>query len=270
MGKKRRGITRRQAIRRRRITKTVLFAIIVFIFYMIIFKTNLFKINKIEVSGNKKIEREEIIKKSTFKEGFKTFNFSKKAGIENIKKIPYIKDVELSRKLPNKIKIKVVERAPVAMASYMNKLMLIDNDGYVLETRNRGEKIDLVEISGLELNNVKEGEEIFQGKLSDEYIEFIEVAKNKNYLAKMKYINFSDMDNIVVELKTSEKIHFGNVNDLAYKLDFLEKILKDTKSKKVKIKRIELNKGENPVVVTHDNIVEEIEENKGDSEKEKQ
>lgn len=258
MGKKRKRITRKQALRRRRITKLVFFGIIIFIIYTIFFKSNLFRIKTINVSGNKKTEKAEIIKQSTFQEGYKTFSFKRDEGINNIKMIPYIKDAEIKRKFPDKVNIKVTERKPIAMASYMNKNMLIDENGRILETRNSGEEVDLADISGLELNNIQEGHQIFQGKLAEEQIEFIEISNKKKKLNQMKYINFSDMNSIVVEMKTSEKVYFGNVNDLDYKLDYLDVILKDTKSKKKNVKRVEFNKGENPVVVTEDHVEEEI------------
>lgn len=214
-------------------------------------KITIFKIKKIEVTGNQKITKEEILKKAEYREGYNIYKFKKSTSLNNIKSIPYVESADIDIKLPNIVKIKVKEKKPIAMIAYNDELLLIDISGSFLETKKREEGINLPEISGLDIRNKSK---IFQGKYSSEQIEFIKLCHEKKYLNKMKYINFSNMDNIVVELNSKEKVHFGNINNLDYKLDFLDEILKDTKRKKISVKRIELNKGNNPIVITNEDI----------------
>ena len=134
----------------------------------------------------------------------------------------------------------------------MDKVLLIDETGRVLETIDREKELAIPEISGLDLNNIKDGENVFSGKYKSEYLDFLKISRDINILSKIKYINLFDIDNIILELKTSEKIYIGNISDLEYKFNFLQTILKDVKKKNIQVKSIEFNKGENPVVITDD------------------
>lgn len=265
--RKRRGITRKQAIRRRRITKLIFFSIIIFSLYLIVYKTKIFNIKKINVRGNKKIVTEEIIKKSTFKEGFKTFNFEKKQGEENIEKLPYIKSAEIKRKFPNVVDITIVERIPVAMASYIDKYILIDKEGYTLEYRNKTEELEYPDISGIEINNVKEGQNLFQGKYLKDQSQFLDLLIKNSLLNKIRYINFSDMNDIVLELEMGEKIFLGNLNSMDEKLIFLNKTLKNLEEKEIKASKIEL-RDPSKAIVSKDDIIEELENIDEDSSEE--
>ncbi len=245
---RKRKITKRQALRRRRILKLTLFTIIVFLLYLLIFKNPLFNLKKISVKGNTKTKTEVIKSNSTFREGYNIFKINKKEGINKIKKLPYIKEVDIKLKLPNEIEIKVSERDSVAFTKYLDSYAYIDRDSRVLYIGNKLYKQKKPEIFGLKLSNIKEGKNIFTKENKDE-LNLLRLLDDKNWEDKIKYINLYDSDNLVLELVNGEKIYFGNFSNLEYKLDFLEEILADAKSKKIKIKSVDFNKGENPIVV---------------------
>lgn len=257
MTKRRRGINKRQAKRRRRITKLVFFSLIIFVIYSLVYKTNIFNIKKINVTGNKKVVTEEIIKKSTFKENFKIFNFDKKVGIENIEKIPYIKSAEIKRRIPNIVNITVKERVPIAMVSNLDKVIFIDKEGYALEIKDRVEDLEFPDISGIKVNKTKPGQRVFPDKNLNDQVEFLELSIKNNVLNRMKYINFSNMNEIILELITGEKVYLGNLNDMEEKLIILNEIVIKLEEDNIKATKIELRDSSKAIVSTGEDILYE-------------
>lgn len=242
-------ITKRQAIRRRRIFKFLIFLIVVFSIYLIIFETSLFDIKEIKVLDNNKTKTEDIRKQSGFKEGYNIFDFKKKLGEERISKLPYIKTVDIRRKLPNKLIIRVTERESVACVRYLDSYVYMDGEGRILYIGNKLYKQKKPEFFGLKLSNLKEGENIFTDKQVFE-LSLLNMIEKYRLEEKIKYINLYDMDNIVFQLSKDEKVYLGQADDLAYKINFIEEILKDAEKKEIKIKSIDFTKGTNPVVIT--------------------
>ena len=217
--------------------------------YMVVFKTGFFNVKTIEVEGNKFSKKEDIIKQSGFKKDFNIYNFNLDEAVENIKTIPYTKSVNVRRKLPNKILIEVEEREMTALTQYMGEYAYIDEEGRVLYIGKKLVKKNLPELFGLELDNLKEGQYIFTAKTRDEEA-LLKAIRSEKLVGQIKYINMYDLENLVLELNTGEKIMLGSIDNLGYKLEFMKKILKDTKSKKQKVKQISFTKGSNPIVVT--------------------
>ena len=84
----------RQMQRRRITTISVLTLIVLFI---VIFFTPIFKIRKIEVKGNQRIATEEIVGKLDGSVGKNIFRYRVGNSIKNIKNMPYIDSVEITK-----------------------------------------------------------------------------------------------------------------------------------------------------------------------------
>jgi len=242
----------RKNIRRKRVLKFLLLILILTLIYLFAFKTNFFHIDSIKIMGNDKMSYDEILKASTYIKGENIFNISKKKGQNSLEKLPYIKKAEVKRRLPRSIIIQIVEREEVAIIPYIGAFVYIDEEGYILSIdENKGE-VELPQIFGIELIDVIPGEKLFSGDGKEAYREFIAFSKEKGLLPLMKYINFSDNNNTMIELIDGIKVAFGPLDNVKYKLSFLSKILEDMDNKEIHAKQILLNKGDNPIVVTDD------------------
>ncbi len=103
----------------------------------------------------------------------------------------------------------------------------------------------------MKLEELEAGDNIYS-TLEESIEEFITYSEQSGLIKLMKYINFADNNNIMIELKDGIKVAFGPLNNVKYKLSFLNKILNDIEKKDIKVKQILLNKGDNPIVVTED------------------
>ena len=249
----RRKVSKRRIRKRQRILKFLLFVLIITLIYLFAFKTSFFNIKSIKVVGNKKMSYDQIVKASLCVEGENIFKISKKSGEESLKRLPYVKDSKIKRKLPKELVIEVEERKEIAVIPYIGSFAYIDEEGYILSIEKSDEEVELPQILGLELNNLEVGNNLFDALNKDNINEFIVISDQSKLLSLMKFINFSDNNNMIIELKNGIKVAFGPLGNVKYKLSFLNKILEDIEVKKINAKQILLNKGGNPIIVIDNN-----------------
>jgi len=218
--------------------------------YLFITKTDYFNVKSIEVTGNKKLSSNEIIRASLCNKGENILKVNTRKGEESIKRLSYIKDCQIRRKFPNKIVIQVEERKEVALIPSLNSIALIDKEGQVLAIERDSNNLQLPKIIGLGEIEIEVGDNVFNKVKIENIEQFIDIANQLDLLSKMEYINFSDTKNITFRINEGTNVAFGYLDNVKYKLDFLIKIFEDLDKKGIKAKQIFFNKGENPVIVT--------------------
>ena len=201
-----------------------------------ILSSSLFDIKTIEVRGNKKVEKEEIIKLSNISYGKNIFIINKKNAMKNIFQNTYIKMINIRTSIPNRIIIDIIERDVIALVPYVGSYIYIDEEGIVLEINPAAKQADVPVIKGLKFNDFKIGDVLKvtnpeQLKITTEAVKEIKAAKLIDLIA---YIDMSDLNNIKLVARNSTIILMGNSEDMGYKASFAKKILEDTIIKKIK------------------------------------
>lgn len=242
----------KKRIRRKRILNFLLFILTLTLIYLFAFKTNFFNIKNIKVSGNNKINYNQIVKASMCMENENIFKINKKSGQEALEKLPYVKKAEIKRRLPKDILIEVEEREEIVAISYIGSFVYIDKEGYILSIEGKDKKIDLPQIFDLDLIDLELGENLFEQIEDNNIIDFILLSNEVEILSKMRYINLSNKKNVMIQLKDGIRVAFGPLNNVKYKVSFLFEILEDINKKDIKVKQILLNKGDSPIVLTDD------------------
>ncbi|GFN35972.1 cell division protein FtsQ [Tepidimicrobium xylanilyticum] len=232
--------------------KLFMLILIGIIIYLFIFKTDIFNIKRIEVIGNKNLKKDQVIKASLCNIGENIFNISKKNGEASLKRLSYIKEANIKRKLPDKIVIEIVERKEIAIIPYIGSYIYIDDEGYVLKIEEQNDEVDLLRIDGIKLENPIEGDNLFHTLADEEMVVFFNYSNSLNLISLMKRVDFADKTNVVIELKNGVKVAFGLLDNVKYKLRFLNKIINDIEEKGINARHILFNKGDNPIVVTDD------------------
>ena len=107
-----------------------------------------FKVDDIFVIGRSEISKNKLLKELSIKRGMPIFAVDIEGAKDGLYKISWIKDVYISRKLPNKILVELNERVPVAIWQHNKSLSLIDNEGVILTRKNLKKWKDLPLITG--------------------------------------------------------------------------------------------------------------------------
>jgi cell division protein FtsQ len=95
-----------------------------------------FDVAQVEVTGLKHLKRIDV-HAAAARAGGGSMLFTDVAAIRSeVEKLPWVKSATVSRQLPDRMAIHIVERAPAALWQRQRRLAVIDLDGRVLETHN--------------------------------------------------------------------------------------------------------------------------------------
>ena len=187
----------------------------------------LFNIKEINVTGNSKLSKEEIISLSELKTDENTFKVSKKNIKNKVKANAYIENVKIRRKLPDKVEIIATYMIPFA-----NSYIYINNQGYMLEiTSQKAEMPAIVGISTPE-EELHEGQRLISEDLVKlgEVLQIMESANANELVDLITKIDISNRQDYILTLEKEKKaIHLGDVSNLSTKMAYVKKILNDEK-----------------------------------------
>lgn len=95
-----------------------------------------FKVNDILVTGRDRIPAADLLAHLQIDHNAPIFGISIAEAQKSIAEIPWVKDVAVTRRLPDKIVVDITERQPVALWQYQKKLSVIDETGRALSASN--------------------------------------------------------------------------------------------------------------------------------------
>src|ERR1700676_2882877 len=128
----------------------------------------LIKPDQIEVTGNHIVSREAILQQFVRDRGRSVLRVPLDARRSALEEISWIESATVQRILPNRIRVDLNERTPIAFLRNGTELALIDAHGVILD-RPRGEDLQFPIVTGLSENLLREE----RGKRMQTYQEFL-------------------------------------------------------------------------------------------------
>ncbi|MBU5669086.1 FtsQ-type POTRA domain-containing protein [Peptoniphilus sp. MSJ-1] len=234
--------------------------------YLIIFalrNSNIFNISNVIVEGNNKVSISEIKKAAGIERGNKYFEVAKKDRISNIKNIPYIKDADIKYSLGGDVKIIVKERTPYYQIE-SSEYLLVDEEFRILENSDSKSE-NLINLIGLNVEDPQPGKYILNFKEDEEKKNLLIELKNPDYKLQGNIKDIELLDSIATFVTIDGiKIEFGSYSNISYKLKMLSLILEDIKNTDKNALTIQMEKGENPILITDDSEKNKSSDDKND------
>jgi cell division protein FtsQ len=128
----------------------------------------LLKPDQVELSGNRTVSRDAVLQQFARDRGHSVLSIPLDARRAAIEELSWVESASVQRILPNRIRVEITERTPVAFLRNGTELALIDAHGVILD-RPRGEDIQFPIITGLSDNMAREE----RGRRMQTYQEFI-------------------------------------------------------------------------------------------------
>lgn len=107
-----------------------------------------FFVEDILVVGRKQTPRAELLKAVRLSRGAPIFTFDIDAARDRVEGLPWVRNAQIERILPNTILLKVKEREPLALWQHQGQFALIDNEGTVILREDLERFSDLVVVVG--------------------------------------------------------------------------------------------------------------------------
>lgn len=186
--RKEKNIKRKRRKKKRYLLKFVILILICTGLYFAV-HIDYFKIDSISVAGNKEILDEEIVKLSKIEKGENLFDVHPFFAQRRIKKNLYIGEVDVDRKLPNKVVITIKERSGKAQFLMGKKYVVTDNEGMVLDISKEEKHVTLVENVKVEEAKLKKNIEVKETEIYDKAMELIKSAEKYDLYFKKVNIN---------------------------------------------------------------------------------
>jgi cell division protein FtsQ len=214
--------------------KYILIVLALIIGAIIVIYSPMFNIKSIEVEGNERLSKDKIIEISGLKNDVNMFKYTKIQIVNSLTKNAYIESVEVTRKLPGTIGIKVTERHPTYMLQFADSFVYINNQGYILEISN--ERIDTPIIVGFktDLNNIKPGNrvDIEDLKQLNMVIKIIGICEDNDITGVVTKVDVSNPKNYTLILEGQGKtVYLGDGNELTSRILYLKAILESSEGK---------------------------------------
>ena len=261
-GKSRKELYRQRARRKNLLRRIFFLFLLVLIIFLILSKIGLFNVNSIKVDGNKNVETNEIINRSGLKTGQNIFDIKKSQRIKAINSIAGIKSSDIKFFPMRSTKIEVVERKPVFQIENYTNYYIIDEDLRIIDILNKPMQ-NLKDLTGVKLENYELGDYLYiKNKNKKEFL--IKLIKDDELFSEISDVIFSK-EGLKLETKDGIMVELGDGSNPDYKIKMLKEILKDIKATKKDADKIDMTKGDNPILIL-ENIYDPAEIDQNDQE----
>ena len=227
-------VTVKERKKKRKVARIIFFfvifgAMIAGVYLLLTLKA--FNLENVELNETMKYSKEDIVNKAGIEVGKNIFIEYFTSDKKDVTTIPYVESIKLKLKLPNGIKIDVVERTSKYFAydKDNNKFFSLSDDGYILEEVDiNSKKNDEILLTGVTFDD-----EVMLGKkINDTDLSKIEIYKKIEKEFKKDEISGKitkvSFENSLTTITINDKLNiiFPNDTDLEYKMVFLKTILK--------------------------------------------
>lgn len=208
------------------------------IFGLVRLTRSFMKVSVIEVRGDSPYEPEEIITASGIKMKDKLYEVDAEAVEKNIKAYcPYINNVEIQTRFPNKIRISVESLAASFYVEIFEDFYALDADLRVLEETYDNQKFIAAGIPKLTLPNITStvvGSTLIYGNNEQEVKyaeEFMTAVKGTTFKSRLTLVDIDEEFDIYIQVDGTINVYMGSIQDADVKLDAVERALSDPKLK---------------------------------------
>lgn len=215
--------------RQRSISAPLMFVIVevALIFVMSVF----FRVEDIEVNGNSHYTDSEIIRAIDIEEGDNLFFFDRFGALSRVfAKLPYIEEVSVERKLPNKVIIEVTESTALAYIVLGDENWTIDHSCKVLGKASSDEElVNLIAVRGINPGTLLIGEQMqtedSNQELVDYLAEVLSQVEDRGLASRVSSVDFSDMDDVQFTYDGRITVKLGDNSNTEYKFGMLVSVL---------------------------------------------
>lgn len=204
------------------ITAVVIFVVL----WALIFKLPFFNVSKIEINGMDNLTEEQVLSMLTVSEGDNIFSFSTSKCEKQLSKSHYVKDVEVSRKLPDTVIVNLDEYKLRGYVPYMGSYLYINEDGLILDIQKDITK-QLPVVEGLKFDSFTVGE-VLQVENPGAFTTMVELSRlfeKYKLLTDIIRVDVNNVDDVHLHVNKVD-VELGSMDDVNRKLLMLIEVLK--------------------------------------------
>jgi len=175
----------------------------------------LLKPDQIAVTGNHVVSREAVLQQFVHDRNRSVLSVPLEARRSQLEQIPWVESASVQRILPNRLRVELTERTPVAFARSGNELGLVDAHGVILD-RPRGEELHFPIVTGVS-EEVPRDQREKRMQAYEEFIKAIDLVRSgsSDRVSEIDLSNPKDLRVVMTGLANPSDsqavtIHFGS------------------------------------------------------------
>jgi cell division protein FtsQ len=175
------------------------------------------KPDQIDLTGNKVVSRESVLKQFLRDRNRSVLQISLDKRRNEIEQLPWVESATVQRVLPNRIRVELYERTPIAFARSGNALYLIDAHGVILD-RPAGEDWHFPIVSGVSEELPREQREK-RMQMYQEFMRAIDLVRSgsSEQVSEIDLVSLRDLRAVMTGLAgptdpQAVTIHFGSAD----------------------------------------------------------
>lgn len=208
-----------------------------------------FYYSKTVILGETALTREDLLRLAKVNVRKNIYLIDIKTAQKNIKQLPTVKEVKISRKFPKTLVFSVLDCMEVAAVSFEGGFAIIDDEGYVIRITQNVSEVKRPIISGIQTKRIKVGEQI--PVENEEQFAFvmglIAGAQNARLMENISEVNMSQLDDVKMTTINGITVLLGEGKDLNYKMLLLNQILLDLHAQRINYGIIDMRYDSHPV-----------------------
>lgn len=229
------------------ILKLILFIVLITAIFIPLALSPICNISGIDVSGNvhyKTNEITDVIDLSVGQNAFKALIKSIPGLIklryniaENniIKKCPYIKKAIVKYRIPDKVSIIIEEREPMCLISHQGTYLIMDREGYIIDSVKDNEGYMLPVIKGIKIDSYELGQalKLEDGVYTEKINSLLSAIKKSDEDDDFKLqdildsIDISSINKISLFIDSRIVVNLGDLRDINYRISVLKHIIQN-------------------------------------------
>lgn len=215
------------------------FALLGYIFI----NTENFTVRDIKIFGQNVLDKETIIKSANIELDKNIFTYNIGQIEKKLEQNPYIKNVDVKRKLPNELIFNIVEIRETAIIPYMGSFAYIDNNGIILKLDDEITNDSIPIVNGINLKDAIIGEKLDTGdkKLSSDIINLLNDCSKNDISSEIQKMQINNKKDITIYTKRGIVVDFGEIKNINYKFSSLNQVLTDLQTKGISSGTVDLS-----------------------------
>lgn len=214
-----------QREKQKRIVSFILIIMVISVTATILIKSSYFNIKEIEVKNNNIVTRDEVITLANITNQ-NIFLLSKQKVETNIKNNPYIDEVKINRKLPNKIIVDIKEKDVRGIVRLKNAFVDIDSKGRMVHTVNKFPDGKLILVEGIDVKEYIFNENVTNDERKlNALINILQLFVLENVKKDIEKVDIKDPYSVIIKTKKGIDIDVGDTSNLEYKISFAYTLL---------------------------------------------
>ena len=173
--------------------------------YLIVIRSSYFNLNKVDVYGNHRLSKEEVIEAARLETGMNLLSIDLESITERLLRHPWIRSGSIYRRLPGQLVLEVEERTPRGILA-SDRLYYIDEKGIVFTRVLPGDPIDLPLFTGIQSDSMR----LHPGEIQDslrsglKLTELIDRVDFGLHYADVREININSEEGLTLKMKSGQ------------------------------------------------------------------